>query len=250
MLKKGLIIFQSLIMLFVLVNEVKAQISDETFWKIRFKFSYENTSGNTDTKTLSGNLESEKVAGADRYYIKGKVLYGSEANEEIKNKWSLGVRWERLFSNRIFGFLSSEYLRDRFSGYDYRVLIGPGLGYDIVKTNKHYLKGLFSSLYSYDDYDITSKEGRKSDSYVSGKASIEYSWEIFEYLKLRQIADYSLSFKYADKYFIDSETSLEVKINEYLAFGISYIINYQNQLPLYSNEHTDLAFTSSLILEF
>jgi putative salt-induced outer membrane protein len=71
-----------------------------------------------------------------------------------------------------------------------------------------------------------------------------------ENLRFRENADYLVSFEDTDKYFINSETALEVKISEDFSLGVSYITAYQNQLPSPELKHTDTTFLSSLIIDF
>ncbi len=194
----------------------------------RLEFSYVDTSGNTDNQNLSGKLEFNKEEKKNRYYTKANALYTKDKEEETANKWSLEMRGERTFSKKFFGFIGANYITDKFSGYDYRASIGPGLGYDIIKIEKHYLKSFLSSLYN---SDKSSEGAQKSDSYLSGKAAVNYTWQFKENLKFKQSSDYLFSFKNEKKYFINSETALEAKINAKLSLGISYLINYQRLLP-------------------
>ena len=148
---------------------------------------------------------------------------------------------------RLFAFLTASYLHDKFSGYDYRMGAGPGLGYDLIKTKEHELKGLISVLYSRDKFSDADKG---SESYIAGKAGISYEWHILENLSLKEDADYLVSFEDIDTYFINSETALEVKVNGYVSLGISYSIAYQNKPPFPGIESTDGTFLTSLIIDF
>lgn len=248
MLKKSLIIFLCLGMLFIAAAKLSAKEHDKaSLWEKRLEFSYVNTSGNTDTITLSAKLNLSRDGERNRYYIKGDLLYGKDNDEETQNKWSLDFRWERIFTKRMFGFLSANYLDDRFSGYDYRISSGPGLGYDIIKTDIHRLKSLLSSLYNYDKF---SGGNEQSDRYLSGKAEMDYVWKIRENLKFKENANYIISEEDKNKYFANSETALQIKVNRHISLGLSYVIAYQNFLPSPDIKHMDTTFLTSLIIDF
>lgn len=246
--KKSLIVFCfiCLICAGVLEAETKER-RDVTAWKTRIEFSYINTSGNTDTQTLGGKLGLDRAGRLNRLFIKGNILYSENKDEETANRWSLDSRWERTVTERLFGFLSAGYLDDKFSGYDYRITVGPGLGYDLLNTKVHQLKGLVSILYEYERFI---EEGKDPDSYASGKTAINYVWHILENLRLKENADYSVSFEDMDKYFINAETTFEIKINTYLSLGMSYLIAYQNLLPSDDIKHTDTTFLTTLIIDY
>jgi len=204
-------------------------------------------SGNTDTQTLSSKLDAKKEEEIHRYYLKGTILHAEERGEETANKSLLDGRWKRVLREKLFGFVTASYLKDKFSGYDYRMAGGPGLGYDLVRTEEHKLKCLISAIYSYDRYYEGDKD---TDSYVSGKATIYYEWEILKNLRFKENADYLVSIEDTDKYFINSETALEVKVNGSVSLGVSYALAYQHRPPSPDIEHTDKVFLISLIVDF
>jgi len=248
MLKKYLLTFLCLEVLFIGAGKLYAKENEKaSLWEKRLEFSYVNTSGNTDNITLSAKLNLSRDGELNRYYIKGDALYGEDSDEETQNKWSLDFRWERIFTKRMFAFLSANYLDDRFSGYDYRAAAGPGLGYDIVKTPIHHLKSLLSSLYNYDEF---SEGNEQSDRYFSGKAEMDYVWRIRENLKFKENANYIISEEDKNKYFINSETALQIKVNRHISLGVSYVIAYQNFLPSPDIKHMDTTFLTSLIIDF
>ena len=219
---------------------------DQAAWKTRIELSYVTTSGNTDAETLSGKLDAKKEEETNRYFLRGSALRAEDRGDETANKWLLDGRWERALKKKLFGFLTASYLKDKFSGYDYRVGSGPGFGYDLIKTKEHHLKGMISALYCYDKFT----EGEKSsDSYIAGKAAVNYEWHILENLKFKENADYLVSFEDTDRYFINSETALEVKVNGNVSLGVSYSIAYQNKPPFPDIEQTDKVFLTSLIVD-
>lgn len=248
MWKTILIAYLSLsVVLAAAIRTLAEEEESQSSWRTRVEVSYVKASGNTDTETLSGKLEAKKEGDVNRYFVKGSVLQAEDDDEETADKWLLDGRWERLFTERFFGFLTASYLRDEFSGYDYRVAGGPGLGCDFIKTKEHQLKGLFSVPYYYDKF---SEGDEDSDSYAAGKAAAEYMWQILGNLIFRENADYLVSFEDKNKYFINSETAIEVKVNTRVSLGISYIFAYQNDLPSPDIDHTDETFLTSLIVNF
>lgn len=216
-------------------------------WKTRIELSYVKASGNTDTQTLAGNLGISKLDDVNRYYLNGSILQAESDGEETSNKVSLNGRWERTFSERFFGLLSAGYSRDKFSGFDYRVFGGPGIGYDLIKTDIHKLQWLLSLLYYHDKFSV-GDEG--SDSYQTGKVSAKYEWQIQENVKLKETLDYFVSLKDTAKSFVDSETSVEVKVNQSISIGVSYTINYQNKPPSPDLKNSDVTFLTKLIFDF
>ena len=220
---------------------------DQAAWKMRIELSYVTTSGNTDTQTLSSKLRAGKEGEVYRHILKGNFLRAEDRGEETANKWLLEGRSERVLKEELFAFLTASYLQDKFSGYDYRMSAGPGLGYDFIKTKEHELKGLISVLHSRDKF---SEADKGSESYISGKAAMYYIWNILENLRFKENADCLVSFEDIDTYFINSETALEVRVNGTISLGLTYSIAYQNKPPFPEIERTDTIFLTSLIIDF
>ncbi len=215
--------------------------------KTRTELSFVQTSGNTDTQTFSVKAEAKKEGVKNRYYLTAKALYAKEDGRETSNQSSIDGRWERVLSERLFGLLTSGFSMDKFSGYEYRLYAGPGLGYDLIKTDRHVLQSLLSLIYSYDEFSVGDIS---SDKYVTGKVTLKYEWKILENLKFKEKLDYSVSFKDTNNFFIDSATAVEAKINRALSLGISYVVNYQNLLPSPEIKRTDTTFLTTLIIDF
>ncbi len=229
----------------VLLIFINSSLAGDNRWSIHSEISYVKTSGNSDTETAAIKVEAKKDSLPDRYDIKGDFLYGKTDNKENTNKFYTLGRWERLVNNRLFWFLQGDYLRDRFSGFDYRTVWSTGLGYDVIKTDKHYLKFLSSLGYSFEDL----KKGGSND-YLSGELDLNYTWQIRENLKFSQEVDYLQSFKEYSIYYINSSTSLEVKINGNLSLGVGYKISYQHKPPSSKYKKTDTTFLTSIVIDY
>jgi putative salt-induced outer membrane protein len=212
--------------------------------KGRAEASFAHTSGNTDTRTLAGQIKGSYEAGANRYFLRGAALYGKTEGVETSSRWLADGRYERGITERFFAFLEASYLKDKFAGFDSKIQAGPGVGYDLIKTDRQLLKLLASVLYTWDNYT----DGT-DDEYATGKAAGDYSWQITDTLTFKQYADYLVSLEDANVYFVNSLTGLEVKVNANISLGLSYLVAYQNEPPA-GAKHADRTFLSSLVVDF
>jgi putative salt-induced outer membrane protein len=220
-----------------------------TEWKARSELSFVRTSGNTDTETFAGKFEASADATPNRYFATVKGLYGKTSQEVTTSRWTIGGRYERALTERLFAFAAADYLKDTYAGYDMRIAVGPGVGYDFLKGGAHTLKGLLSVLYVQEDIHSVPEPDDDTEAYTSGKAEGNYAWQITETLRFKQNADFSISFEDSDVYFANSETGLEAKLSDKLALGLSYLVNYQNA-PAAGAESTDTTFLTSLVVDF
>jgi len=214
-------------------------------WSTHIELSYVNTSGNTQTQTLSEKLDIKWDGEVNRFFLKNSALYATQDDRETANRFDVNGRWERLFTERFFGFLTAGYERDKFSGYTYKWNGGPGIGYDLFKTAEHELKTLLSLLYYYNRI-----EDDGIDNYATFKAEVYYRWNILENLKLKEDLNYIVNLSDTKTYFVNSDTSLEVKVNEHVSLGVGYKVAYQNNPPSPGVKRTDTTFSTSLIVDF
>ncbi|WP_457643179.1 DUF481 domain-containing protein [Persephonella sp.] len=214
-------------------------------WKVHGELSYVKTSGNSDTETFATKVEANWEKTVNRLLGKGSFLYGKTKNTENTNKLYLLGRWERLLTDRLFAFVQGDYLKDKISGYNYKTVWSAGLGYDILKTEKHTLKGLAALGYTFSDY----KDGPNKD-YTTGLAELDYKWNIRENLVFKQLLNYQVNLEDTNVYYIKSDSSLQVKINANFALGVGYKVFYQSKPPTKNIEKTDTTFLTSLILDF
>ncbi len=196
--------------------------------------SYSDTSGNTDTQTLSLSYDFSGNWNRWRASSTGDYLYKKSDGEETANKLSLKGRLERFITSRATIFVSSFLFSDRFSGYDYRVGIGPGVGYTLVKRDTEEVRCFVGLEYTYNNYS-----GGVSDSYMQGELAVELTKGLSDRLKLKSRMSYQVSLKDVDDYFIRFKSTLSVPILEKIAFEMSYRVDYQNLLPEGTEHHTD-----------
>ncbi|NPA40658.1 MAG: DUF481 domain-containing protein [Aquificae bacterium] len=236
---------KALFLSLMLTSALMAKENKEKLWDVHIELSFVKTSGNTKTSTFAEKLEVKREGKINRFYLKNSALFASQNGKETANRFDINGRWERLFTERLFGFLAAGFERDKFSGYSYKLSIGPGIGYDVLKTKKHQLKILLSTPYYYNKI-----ENDGIDNYATFKGELYYQWLIRENLKLKEDASYIVDLSDTGKYFINSDTTLAVKINKHLSLGVGYKIAYQSKPPKPGLKKLDTTFSTSLIIDF
>ncbi|WP_418185836.1 DUF481 domain-containing protein [Aliarcobacter vitoriensis] len=208
----------------------------------RLELSYINTSGNTDTSSLSGRLGLNAKFDEQELKAKGSILKSKDNNKKSANKYELELDYDHMIGDRLYTYLGAHYINDEFSDYDSRLNVGPGLGYKFIYTDDEVLdiQGGF-------DYAVDKFKNGKKDEYVAPRAELNYKYKIKENIELKQMLSYLISAEDSEKYFFSSETGIAVKMMENLSLGASYRIDYVNYTE---KEKTDKKFLTSLIFDF
>jgi len=216
-------------------------------WQRNIRISYASSSGNSESETFAGRFKLSFEGKTNRGYFNTEYYLDRDDDKETENKLDIDGRWEHLIADRTFLFTNTHFKRDKMAGHEYRIYGGPGIGYDIIRTPTSHLKGLVSINYDYEKY--TNNTGLTYSS-AMGKFSTIYSIHILENLIFKEDIDYTISFENSDRYFFDSESAIQVKINNYLALELSYKIEYQNVTKAKNIEHTDRKLLASLVVNF
>lgn len=235
-------------LLFMLVPVILAgQGEKEKNWKTELGLSYVNTSGNTKTETYSSKLDVAGKAHGNRYLLKSQLVYAKTGGTESANRVGTDIRAERVFTGRLFGFLGVTHVMDKFSGYDHRASVGPGLGLDIINQDHQTLKGMLSSMFYYDDFAV---RGMSPEKYPTAKAGLNYTRQIKEHVSFKGDGDFLMSLEETEKHFITTDLSLQIAVQSNLAIGIGYQIHYQNAPPAEEIKKTDTTFLTSLVVNW
>lgn len=215
-------------------------------WKLRSEISFVKTSGNTDTETFAGKVEAAWVCCVHKIDLKGQYIYGQNSGGESSNRLALDGRCEAALNGRFSGIVTLGYGRDKFSGYRFRVFVGPGLGYYLVRDGKRSLQLSLGLNYSHDRFSVGESEQLRS---LTGRSLVKFEWRPLGNFRLVENLGHLLSFGEAGRYFVDSETAIETRINKTLSIGVSYKINYQNRPPAAEIRRTDTTFLTALIID-
>ncbi len=215
-------------------------------WRLRSEISFVKTSGNTDTETFAGKVEAAWVCCVHKFYLNGQYVYGRNSGRQDSNRLALDGRWEAALNGRVSGIVSLGYGRDQFSGYRYRVFVGPGLGYYLLKDKKRSLQLLLALNYYHDRFSVGEREQLRS---LTARSQAKLEWRPLGNFRFVENLGHLLSLGEAGRAFVDSETAIETRINKTLSIGVSYKINYQSRPPAAEIRRIDTTFLTALIID-
>jgi putative salt-induced outer membrane protein len=243
-LNKKISILTSALLLSNLSAETTASQSEPL--KVHLELSYMNSSGNSETDTFSLKSDFSKKFD-DTKSFKGKAngsLVTDDNGEETTNKFYIEGEYDHKLNSSFFGFIKTDYTADKFSGYDYKVNIGPGVGYKVSFNNKaHNLDFSLGIAYSQDQ----EKDKDDYETYSSANFGVKYAWKISPLSTLKQDLSVHQDFQDSDNYSGKSVSAFEHKLTDMVSLGVSYSIDYQNNAPA---KDIDKIFLTSLIIDF
>ncbi len=207
------------------------------------ELSYVQTSGNTNTTTFSSKLQGTAALSAiESIKAKGNILYSENGENTSANKYNIELDYNHMINEKLYSYMGINYIKDELSDYDYRLNIGPGLGYKLIEDEVQTVDIQGGLDYAYDKYKNSTK-----DNYMAGRTELNYKYRFSPNLEFKQMLSYLASFEDANKYFVVSDSALEVNMTKNLSLGVSYNMDYTNQTE---KEKLDKKFLTSLIVDF
>lgn len=221
-------------------------ISADGNWSDEAELSFVDTSGNTDTTSLSAKNNfkykfTEKIIGT----WKLAILYGETDGERSAERYFTELRSDYLINDRWYGAILGSWLKDKFAGIDARYNIAPLLGYNILIGPVHFLKTEAGVNYVYEEYTNAT-----DDNFIKGRLFGEYNWVFSEKNQFIQTLETLFDLEDAGNYDINSETALITSINDNFSLKTSYVIEYENEPATSDTEHTDRFLSLTLIVSF
>lgn len=209
------------------------------------ELSYVQTGGNSDTTTFAAKAKTKQVID-DRSWVKAKLdaMYGSSNGVNSSNKYEIDANYNRTIDAKLYYYMDVNYKEDKFSGFDYKVTVGPGIGYEVLKDEIKTLDIKVGVNYAKDVLD----NGDSTD-YASANTEAEYTHKISDTVNFTQLLKYAVSMDDTENYTATSETGVAVKMSDKMSLGVSYKYDYANIIAV-GKDHADTKFLTSLIIDF
>ena len=237
------IFFTVLLVIFVVATGAHAE---EKKWSDQAELSFVDTGGNTDITTLSAkNLLKYKFSEKLQGEWTAGALYGKTDGEKTAESYFSDLRFDYLFTNRLYSFVAAGWSQDEFAGIDARYYAGPGVGYKFFAGPKHVLLGELGANYVYENYTNGTDE-----AYIEGRAYASYEYAFTEKNKFSQSVEYLHDFEDCENYTVNSETAVISALSDYLSLKTSYVVKYDNEPVPSTLEETDTILSVTLVVNF
>ena len=207
------------------------------------------TSGNSDTLLVTANVigsrkwdEHELILGADAAY--GEV-------EDVKNAETLHgfTQYNRLFSERFYGYARVDALHDDIAEVDYRLTIGPGAGYYFIKRKDDTAKTATSLSAEVGPSFIIEKVGGVTDEYLALRIGEKFEHRFSDKARVWQMAEFLPQVDDFENFIINAEIGTESSLTDRLSIKVFLQNTYDNQ-PAEDRKKNDLKLVSAVGYKF
>lgn len=227
----------------VATNAMAQTAPKEDTWKASVEFGLVNTTGNTETQTITSKAKVELDKVQWRHSAAFESLSSSDEAGTTAERYEVNGQsnYKIGASKRNYLFFMINYEDDRFSGYDYRATETIGYGRRVVEEPSLTL-----------DLEIgpgaRQSELENGDSEDEGllRGAAKLAWKISGTSSLTE----DLSVEAGEDTTISkSVTALTAKINSSLATKVTYTVKNTSDVPV-DTEKTDTETAVTLIYTF
>ena len=201
------------------------------------------TSGNSDTVTFTANFLTQKKWDQHELRFGADATYGE--NEGDKNAESLHGfgQYNRLFTDRTYGYLRADALHDAVADVDYRVTLSPGIGYYFIKNARTSLSGEVGPGVVFE------KQGGQEDSYFTVRFAERFEHKLNDRARIWQSLEWLPQVDDFENWILNFEIGIETQLTEKMALRVFAQDTYDNQ-PAAGRKENDLKLVAALAYKF
>jgi putative salt-induced outer membrane protein YdiY len=199
--------------------------------------------GNSDTLLATAAFRTRTKTPANEFMFGMDGSYGE--NDSVKNNETLhGVsQYNRLFSERFYGFFNLEGLHDGIADLQYRFTLSPGAGYYFLKETNTTLAGeigpglIFQRLGGVDTTYASLRLAERFEHKLDGGARV---WERAEFLP---------QVNRPENFLVNAEIGAEAALTKTFSLRVTLQDNFVNQ-PAPGRKDNDVKLISGVVYKF
>lgn len=214
-------------------------------WHGAIRTAVTKTAGNTENTT--GLLRADAVRRTERDRITlGAGWNYRETEDELTERNAYGFgKYDFFMTKRLFAYGNFRLESDEFKDLALRTIIGGGLGYQFVETDRTNFYGEAGVAYVNEDFDEAEDE-----DYTAGRLAYNFQhWLAKDVLRFLQAVEWLVSVEDTDDWLLNTDTSLRLKISTRWSADASVIYSHDNS-PAPGTEEEDILYALGLAYEF
>jgi len=214
-------------------------------WSGNLNFGWTQTSGNTDSTSLSISAAAARKTEKNLLEASGQLLYGETDGNETTNKGESLVRFSYFHTKKFFSYCEGGAYYDEFRNLDVGIRLAAGVGRKFLDTEKTRLSGRFGIAWTMEDYGI----GMEDEDYTSATAGLDYSRNLSDNLLFTFQVSVDQDLAESENWILNAEAALKSKLSGRISLIVSAADRYDNDPPPGVREN-DLILITALGIAF
>jgi len=228
----------------VMATSLIAAEAEEPQWKTTVAAGLNLASGNSETLAANAGVAAERVGDVHELRLGLEGNYGeAEVDEETdttaQNAKALAAYKYKL--NGSYLYSDNSIIHDDIAAVDYRLIVGAGVGYHVIKSDTAKLGLELGGAYIREEL----ADDTEDDKFAI-RVAARHDQDLSEDSKIWLAAEYLPTADDADDYLLNAEAGAEAALNSTLSLRIVVQDRYDN-VPPAGQEENDVSVISSLV---
>jgi putative salt-induced outer membrane protein len=220
-----------------------AEEGPELGWSGSGEFGLVNTTGNTESFALNLKLDFIKTTELWRYRFGATALHTSENSVKDNQRYQIEAQADRKLGEKSWLFGVYRYDADKFGAYDPSQTFTAGYGRQLMKSEKHSLKGEIGGGYR----KLKNTVGGETSSDAIVRFLLDDQWQV---LKTTKWTNRLLVETGSNNTFTQFNTGVAVSMTDKFAVKVGFELRNNSELPPGDSENTDTITTVNLVYGF
>lgn len=218
---------------------VNGQDASTNKWETTASAGFTITSGNSDSILANAQILSLKKWDQNEIRLGADATYGElESEKNVEGLHGFG-QYNRLFTDRAFGYLRLDALHDAIADIEYRFTFSPGAGYYFIKNERTQLSGEVGPAFIYE------KQGGEETGYFTARLAERFEHKFNDSVRIWQMLEFLPQVDDLNNFLINAEIGVESKLTEKLSLKVFAIDNYDNE-PAPGRKENDLKVVTAI----
>jgi putative salt-induced outer membrane protein len=212
-------------------------------WEGTGELGFVNTTGNTETVNLNFRFNLVRTGESWRHRFTGTALNTSEDGRQDNERYTVEVQSDRKLNDRSWLFGAFRWDADKFGSYDPQVTLTAGYGYQLMKSDKHQLKGEAGAGYR----KLTETVSRLSETEIIARFLLDDSWQVF---RSTLWTNRLLVETGSSNTFTQFNTALAFSMTDTWAVKLGFEVRNNTKIPPDDSVHTDTITSANIVYNF
>jgi len=201
------------------------------------------TQGNSDTLMFTARVQGLRKWNQNELNLGTDITYGESNNQKNNDSQRVYGQYNRLVSERAFGYVQADLLHDDIADVSYRLNVGPGIGYYFIKKDRMILSAEGGPSFVFEDV------GGRSKNYISARVAEKFEYKISDRARLWQKAEFLPQVDDLNNYLFNFEIGIETDITKSVKLEFYIVDNYDNE-PAAGRKKNDIKLVAGVKYKF
>lgn len=216
-------------------------------WEGNANIGFSFSAGNTRTSTLTTGIRATKTGAIDKLTVYTRSQWHSNRKSgnmtTTQNAVWGGARYDRDFDDKMFGFVSYDFERDRPKKLNFRSVLGGGAGHHTVKTESTELDLLVGGA-----WNRTWAAGPNTDT-PEALAGVALKHKFHQRLKIQNSVSFFQNITDRNEYRVIFDATISADITKRIGWFVT-VGNRFNSDPVGTSQRNDVLLTTGIRWNF